>query len=223
MVGLVAAGLLVGGLLTTAGAGPAGAAATSAQKAQAKKALLVLHDMPAGWTSSPSSTSNSGNFTGAPQLASCLGVPRQIVEDNPPEVDSPQFANKAGTQQVQDSISIFPSARFAQEEYAAVSSRKAPGCIHTLVNGSLKSSLTGNSGASASSMTVTKVASPHGTTAFDMDTTVATQGLNVPVRLQLVFFVRGQLGDAVELSSYGSSPLPPSLVQHLTALAQSRL
>jgi hypothetical protein len=224
VAGLVA-GVLAAVLSAAAGAGLAGAAATSAQTAQAKKALLVLSDLPAGWTSSPSPGTGAGSFTGAPQLARCLGVPRQIVAFLPPEINSARLSNQGGTLQVQDSISIYPSAKFAEEEYDAVSSRAAPGCLHTLLNSTLSSGLAGGSGsgAAAHSLSVTKTASPKGTTAFDLDTAVTGQGASVPVRLELVFFVRGELGDALEFSSLGSSGLTPSLVQHLTALALSRL
>jgi hypothetical protein len=229
-----AAGLLVAGVLTgvstavlsaAAVAGPAGAAATSAQTAQAKKALLVLSDLPAGWTSSPSPSTGAGSFTGAPQLARCLGVPRQIVALLPPEINNAQMSNHGGTVLVQDSISIYPSTKFAEEEYDAVSSRAAPGCLHALLNSTVSSGLAGGSGngAAATSMSVTKTASPKGTTAFDLDTTLTVQGTSEPIRFELVFFIRGELGDALEFTSYGSSKPPPSLVQHLTALAQSRL
>jgi hypothetical protein len=227
--GLLVAGLVAGvsmALLSAAAvAGPAGAAATSAQTAQAKKALLVLSDLPAGWTSSPSSGTGAGSFTGAPQLARCLGVPRQIIALVPPEINSALMSNQGGTVMLQDNISIYPSAKFAEEEYDAISSRAAPGCLHTLLNSTLSSGLTAGSGsgAAARSMSVTKTASPKGTTAFDLDTTLTGQGTSVPVRLELVFFVRRGLGDALGFTSYGSSKPSPSLVQHLTALAQSRL
>jgi hypothetical protein len=44
---------------------------------------------------------------------------------------------------------------------------------------------------------------PEGARAFDLDTAVTGQGTSVPVRLELVFFVRGELGDALEFSSLG--------------------
>jgi hypothetical protein len=227
MAGLVAVGVLgiaAMGLL----ASPAGArtGASAAATAQAHKALLVLADMPAGWTSTPSakssSTTVSGGFTGAPpSLATCLGVPRQIVEALPPEVNSAQMSNQGGTLQVQDTISIFPSTTFAQEEYAAVSSHKAPGCLRSLLNSALGTS--GGSGTAADALSVARATSPEGTTALDLDTALTSQGTSQPIRQELILFVHGQLVDTLDLTGYGSSTLPPALVQHLTSLARSRL
>lgn len=222
MTGLVAAGVLgtaAMGLL----ASPAGAqtGASAAATAQAHKALLVLSDMPAGWTSTPSANSGSGSisvnggFTGAPpQLATCLGVPRQVVEARPPEVNSAQMSNQGGTLQFQDIISVFPSTKFAQEEYAAVSGHKAAGCLRTLLNSAL-----GGSGKSADALSVAMAASPRGTTAFELDAAVTSR----PVRDELILFVHGQLVDTLDFMGYGSSALPQTLVQQLTALAKSRL
>ena len=161
------------------------------------------------------------SFTGAPGLAGCLGVPAQIVGVLPPEINSGQMSDKSGTVQVQQSISIFPSARFAQEEYDAFPSRKAPGCLQTLLNSSLTGS--SGSGAGADAMSVTKTASPKGTTALDVDTALTDEGATVPSRAELVFFVRGQFGDSLELMSTGSPATPSSLVRHLISVARSRL
>jgi len=225
--GLLVVGVLFGvftAVLSTVAvaglAGLAGAAATSAQTAQAKKALLELSDLPAGWTSSPSSSSGAGSFSGAPQLASCIGVPTQLIVTTPPEVDSPQFENRGGTQIVQDSISIYPSAKYARQEFAAVSSRKTPGCISALLNDVSGSGLAGGSAGSAS---VKRLPSASGTAAFSVDTTVKAQGrAGTHTHLELVYLVRGQWGDALTLLDVGSSP-SPALVAHLVSVAQSRL
>jgi len=225
--GLLVVGVLFGvftAVLSTVAvaglAGLAGAAATSAQTAQAKKALLELSDLPAGWTSSPSSSSGAGSFSGAPQLASCIGVPTQLIVTTPPEVDSPQFENRGGTQIVQDSISIYPSAKYARQEFAAVSSRKTPGCISALLNDVSGSGLAGGFAGSAS---VKRLPSASGTAAFSVDTTVKAQGrAGTHTHLELVYLVRGQWGDALTLLDVGSSP-SPALVAHLVSVAQSRL
>jgi hypothetical protein len=223
VAGRVGTAIVLAGLAGAADAAGAGASPTPAQKEQARHDLLTLADMPAGWTSSPSTNSNSGSFTGAPQLASCIGVPTKYIATTPPEVDSPQFQNKGGTDMVQDSISFFPSVKFAQEEYVAITSKKTPGCLTTFLNSSLKSSLSGNTGASASALVISKARSPKGTTAFNVSTTVSGQGVSLPVKLLLVFFIHGQLGDAIQLSSYGRTALSPSFEQRLISVAQSRL
>ena len=73
--------------------------------------------MPKGWkTEKGSGGSGSNNFPGATQLASCIGVPASLITSNPPEVDSPYYENKSGSLEVQDSVSVFPSAKTATAE-----------------------------------------------------------------------------------------------------------
>ena len=183
----------------------------------------MLSDLPAGWTSSPSSSpsSGAGSFTGAPQLASCIGVPTQLIVTTPPEVNSPQFQNRGGSQTVQNSISIYPSAKYARQEFAAVSSRKTPGCISALLNDVSGSGLGGGSAGSAS---VKRLPSANGTAAYSVDTTVTSQGTGAGTHthLELVYLVRGQRGDALTVVSLGSSP-SPALVARLVSVARSRL
>src|ERR1700681_4542977 len=129
--------LVVAGLLAGVPAGLANAAsgrATASDKAQASKGLLVLSDLPTGWSSSSTSSTSSGNFTGAPQLARCIGVPTQLIQNTPPRVESPSFPHSSGTQQLQHPISIYPPARYASAEFAALSSRKTAGCLTALLN-----------------------------------------------------------------------------------------
>jgi len=210
LAGIIAVALTVGG------ASLAGASTTS-QNAQARKALLVLSDLPKGWTSTPSTNTGGDNFSSAPQLASCIGVPTQLIQNTPPEVDSPQFQAKGGGDAVQNTISIYPSAKYAQEEYTALSSKKTPGCITALLNGA-------ESGSGASGTTsVKRLASPKGTAAFALDTGVAAQGRSTPTRLELLYFTHGRFGDALDLVSVGSTPLSHALGQHLLSVARSRL
>jgi hypothetical protein len=233
----VAAAALVGGLAGLAGvvglsgvAGAAGSGATPAQTAQAKKALLVPSDLPAGWTSSASTTVSGAGFTGAPQLAHCIGVPANRIKVQPPQVNSLQFSDKGGAEQVQNTISVFPSASYAREEYAAVASHKTPHCLSALFN---SDSPTGSgSGSSAGGgATVTRVSSPKGTSAYAVviagssgSSAGGTSQASSPVtRTETVFFVHGQYGDAISIVTLGSEAVSASLVDHLTSEAQGRL
>src|ERR1700728_3650059 len=114
-------GMVIGGLLAGGASGLAGAAATAGQKAQAKKALVALSDLPKGWTSSPV-PSTSASSTGASHLAKCMGVPTKLIANNPPRVLSPLFQDQGGSELVQDTISIYPSAAYARAVFAAISS-----------------------------------------------------------------------------------------------------
>jgi hypothetical protein len=166
----------------------------------------------------------SGSFTGSPQLASCIGEPTQLTQYTPPQVDSPRFQDKNGSEVVENSISIYPSAKYAQEEYAALSSHKTAGCISALFNDLSGSGSSGNSGAPAAKVSVRKLASPGGTGAFAIDTSGSSAGTSTSTRteMELLYFVRGKLGDAIDVLSFGSPP-PPSFTQHLLSVAQSRL
>lgn len=200
------------------------AAATQSQKAHAKKALLVLSDIPRGWTSSPSTNSGSGNFPGAAQLAACIGVPSKLIASNPPQVDSPNFHSKDQTLEVDDNVAIFPSAKNAKAEFAAVSNAKTAGCMTSIMNGSFKSQIgaSAGSGASVGTITVTKARAPKGTTAYDVGVPITSQGVVVPLHLVIVYFIKGQYGQNMTLFGYGT-PFPASLEQHLITVARARL
>jgi len=143
-VALVAAALAFG--TQVAGAG----ASTAPNKAQAKKLLLVLADMPKGWKKEKGSGgSGSSSLPGATLLASCIGVPSTLISSNPPEVDSPYYENKSGSLEVQDSVSIFPSAKAASEAFDAMANTKTPACMTTIMNGSFKAQIIGSAGKGA--------------------------------------------------------------------------
>jgi hypothetical protein len=236
--------LVSGGLLAGAVAGAAGAAggsggesggATAAQTAQAKKALLVLSDLPAGWTSSASTTAGGAGFTGAPQLARCIGVPTQLIKSLPPEVNSLQFSDQGGAEQVQDTISIYPSPSYASEEYTAVASKKTPRCLSALFNGSSGSDGGGGGdgagGVGGAAATVTRVSSPKGTRAFAIEIAGSSgssaggsqEASSAATRTETVFLVHGQYGDSISIVTSGSQTVPSSLVDHLASVAEGRL
>jgi hypothetical protein len=216
---MVAGGLVMG---VTTGAAGAASTATAAQKAQAEKALLVLSDLPAGWTSTQATTTSGGGFTGAPQLARCIGVPAKLIQSVPPQVNSAQFSSASGADTVQDSISIYPSSAYANEEYTAVASSKTPHCLTSLFN-------TGaGSGAKAS---VTRLSSPKGATAFAIDiggssgsgAGGSSQATSQAARTETVFFAHGQYGDSISIETPGGQAAPTSLVDHLVSVAKGRL
>ena len=124
---------------------------------------------------------------------------------------------------MQNSISIYPSAKYARQKFAAVSSRKTPGCISALLNDVSGSGLGGGSAGSAS---VKRLPSANGTAAYSVDTTVTSQGAGAGAgahtHLELVYLVRGQRGDALTVVSLGSSP-SAALVARLVSVARSRL
>lgn len=209
--------MAVGGLAAAAVSGVAGAAATAQEKAQAKNALVPLSDLPQGWTSSkvPSTSASGTSLAGGSQLAKCLGVPTKLVTSNPPKELSPLYSNPNGSELVQDTISIYPSASYANSVFRAVSSRKAAGCIGAELN-----SAGGTSGSDRA--TVTRITSPKGTAAFTLDANVSgTGGKPTPTSTEIVYFVHGQYGTGLDVETSGTAP-PTALTAQLLSAAKAR-
>ncbi len=224
---IVAVILLVSSLLgATQSAGVA--ASTASNKAQAKKFLLTLSDMPKGWKTEKGSGDNgSGSFPGAAQLASCIGVPSKLINANPPEVDSPYFENKSGSLEVQDSVSIFGSAKLAKAELSTMANPNTPSCMATVMNGPFKSKLGGSgaNGTKVGTIAVTRLAPGtfrSGTTGFVVSIPVSDQGVSLTAVVELVFYVKGKFGQQLAFNSYGS-PFPAATANSLTSTALNRL
>jgi hypothetical protein len=224
-----AAGLVVGmSLLFMAMpfANPAGASALT----QAKGHLLGLSAMPKGWKTEKGTGGSGGSsaFPGASQLASCVGAPAQLITANPPEINSPYYENKGGTLEVQDTVTVFPSAKKAKAEYAVVSNTHTPTCLSSIVNGpAFKSQLATASGKDATigTITVAKLGTANfapGVTSVQLSIPITYQGLTITARLTEVFFVKGDLGQQITFNAYDTT-FPASLSRRLTALATSRL
>jgi hypothetical protein len=209
--------LAVGGLAAGAASGSAGAAASAKEKAQAKSALVALSDLPHGWTASavPNTSASGTGFTGGSTLAKCLGVPTKLVTNNPPKELSPLYSNPGGSELVQDTISIYSSAAYANAVFDAVSSRKAAGCIAAELNSA--------GGAAASDRaSVTRLTSPKGTAEFALDATVSGgSGKPTPTSTEIVYFVHGQYGTGLDVETSGTQP-PTALTAQLLSVARAR-
>jgi hypothetical protein len=229
---LRAANVLVGVLLAlflTLGTQVAGAGASAASsRAQAKKLLLTLSDMPKGWKKEKGSGGGgSSNFPGASQLASCIGVPASLITSNPPEADSPYYENKSGSLEVQDSVSVFPSAKTATADFNALANAKTPACMTTLMNGSFKAQILASAGKGATLGTITVTrADPanfaSGTTGMVMSLPITEQGVSLTAVITAVYYVKGKFGQQIDFNSYGPA-FPTSLAKSLTTTALHRL
>jgi hypothetical protein len=216
-------------LSLTMGTQVAGAGASSASsKAQAKKLLLTLADMPKSWKKEKGSGgSGSSSLPGAAQLASCIGVPASLITSNPPEADSPYYENKGGLLEVQDSVSVFPSAKTAESDYNALANAKTPACMTTLMNGSFKAQILGSAGKGATLGTITVTrADPAdfapGSTGLVMSLPITDQGVSLTAVLTVVYYIKGKLGQQIDFNSYGPT-FPASLAESLSATALHRL
>jgi hypothetical protein len=206
--------------------GTAGAAgATASQKAQARKALLLLSDMPSGWTKSKSPNNNT--VVGAAQLARCIGVATSLITENPPSVNSPQFQNRQSTLLVNDNVSVFPTAKNAAEELATIGNAKTPACMTTLASGPLKAQMLGGlpKGVSAGTPLVSATDPATygtGTAGYSMSVPLTSRGVTLNVTVTQIFAVKGRLGQQVTFTSIGS-PFSVALEQRLSTIAVDRL
>lgn len=218
------AGGLAMGLL--AGTTVAASAHTSPLIGQAKKDLLVLSDMPSGWTSTKSSNNNLA-FPGAAQLASCLGVPKSIITNNPPTANSPEFDSKNHLQSVNDSVQIYPSAKAAQADWASLAESKTPSCLTQVLNGSARSALASQLGTGVSVGNILVSRSPASEFApksanFTAFMPVTTHGVTLNLELTVVDYVKARKEQTVTFTSV-ETPFPTSLAQQLTTVALGRL
>ena len=192
----------------------------------AKDGLLVLSDMPRGWTSTKSSNGDS-SFSGATQLASCIGVPASVITDSPPGASSPDFSSKNQQLMVYDNVSIYPSAKAAQADFSSLASPKTPRCLTAALNGPAKSALETSVGSGTSIGTVVVTRTPAADYApdsanFTMFLPVTANGSTINLEITVVDFVRGRDEQTVTLTSF-DTPFPRSLALHLTYVAVGRL
>jgi hypothetical protein len=219
--------LLVVSLL--AGSTGVAGASQASKVAQAKKGLFVLSDMPKGWVTEKGSTITEGgnnNFPGSSQLAKCIGVAPSLIKANPPSATSPYFENKAETQEVQDSVTVFPSAKNAMANYNAMANPKTPACLVPLFTAAFKKQFASKAGEGSTVGTVTVTglnpsAYPKHTAGFTVSLPVTQQGLVVTSRFTSVFYIQGTLGQEIDLNGYGL-PFPKALSSHFIAIASKR-
>jgi hypothetical protein len=227
LVGGVSLGVMAVGLVLSAGVTPAGAG-TSSSVAQAKKHLLVLADLPKGWTvEKGSADSGGGSLPGGSQLAACIGVPASVIDDNSPEADGPYYQNKDQSLEVQDSISVFPSTAYAKAQLSAMGNAKTPGCVAAYLNGAGKSLFEPKDSEDGTVGTIT--VTPLNTRAFGpgvvgivMNVPITDQGVSLTTQIISVNAIKGRLGQSITYNSYGL-PFPSSLSKHLDSVALGRL
>jgi hypothetical protein len=233
---VVAASAVAGVTLSVAlpAAAPAGAGAgqaSSAQLAQAKKDLLVHSDFPSGWSTQGSVTTSAGGgsstFPGGAQLASCLGVKESLIDVNTPSANSPSFQTKGGVYSVVDSISLFSSAKLAEEANAAISSPKVPGCMTTVLQGPARQSIVGSAGEGVTIGTISVAAVPHSeltghASGFTMSFPATDDGVTVNSAITVISVVRGKTGSQLTFESVGKT-FPASLERHLVSVASGRI
>lgn len=209
--------------------GPVGATTRSGrgsgELAQARKALLVLSDMPAGWVSTKA-PNNPNSTVGDTQLAHCIGVPRSLISENPPSVNSPQFQNRSGSLTVNNTVTVFPSAKNALAELNSVGNEKTAGCMTALAQGPLKNKLFGKPPQGVTYGTplvsATDPAAFPFTAGYSMSVPALSHGVTVNITVTQLFAIKGRLGQQIIFTSVGQS-FPIATEQRIAAAAVVRL
>ena len=218
--------------LTWAAACWAAAGAAAGQPvtgAQAKTHLLALSDLPKGWSTErgTADTQNAAYPAGSPFIA-CLGAGAGLPEAVPPEVDSPYFQNKDGSQEMQDAISTFKTSAAAHSSFAALASPAYAACASNALNAYLKSNPA--QGATIGTLTV---GPPLGTkfgahtNGYQLTGPITSQGQTVVMTTTTVFFIRGTLGQQLTFTEYGSgssgTAFPPAEIRRMITMAERKL
>jgi hypothetical protein len=128
---------------------------------------------------------------------------------------------------VQDSVSVFPSARNAAASLAAIGNAKTPSCMTTLMNGTFKSQIASAAAKGTTIGTITVTAADpanygKGTSGFVMALPITSRGVSFTAMITAVYFVKGKLGQQITFNSYGPA-FPAALSTQLTAAAARRL
>jgi hypothetical protein len=216
------------GLTLGLAAGSAGAstgvvlAQRSSLSAQAKQALLVKSGLPKDWTA-PKGSGNNNDLPPSEQFAQCSGISYSLLDENPPQVFSPDFASKDQSLEVDDIVSEFRSVADAKAQYAALTNPKTVSCLDQLA-ASDKSLFYGSfpKGTTVGTVTVTAGPAIAGTASFETHIPISAPGLSFTTTSTEVVFLHGRLGQ--QLTFYGYGPVfPASLERHLVSVAQHRL
>jgi hypothetical protein len=207
---------------------PAGALSHKAAIAEAKQVLIVQSDFPQGWTASPSDNSNNTPL-GLAQLAACLGVPKSVVNYNPPQAYSPDFnQNKTGLS-ASDDVEVFPNTKILNQQFGLYTGAKSPACIAAAFNTpSVKAQLAKSFGAGVTVGTITasREARP------DVKDQAAAEGIFVPIvyngskesiSVDMVFIVSKLRGAELTFTSASGLPFPAALATHLELVTDQRL
>jgi hypothetical protein len=210
-----------------AGASSSSGSSKAASLAQARKDLLVLSDLPAGWTSTKNPNANNNSSLGNKQLAHCIGVSAALIAENPPSVYSPQFQSSDGTLTVADSVAVFPSTKNATAEYGVGSNPKFPSCLTALASGPLKAKLFGKlpKGTTVGMPLVSAVAASAlapGTAGYSLSVPVTAQGVTLNVTVTQLITIKGRLGHQVTFTSAGT-PFSLAMEQQIMKVAAARL
>jgi hypothetical protein len=210
--------------------GSSSSKASASEFATAKQSLVQLSDFPAGWKAQGSVTTLSGQGGGLStsqlhQLAGCLGVSVADINTNPPQADSPNFHDPAGSTTITDEVQVYPTAAQAENDYSTFSSPKTPGCLLQVLGTKLHRQISSElaKGQTVGQLTASALSFPtYGDHSGDIQVVapIVQRGVTIPLYIDLVVLVK----DRSESTVISISPVPsPALLQQLAQGAANRM
>lgn len=206
----------------------ANALSNSAAVKGAKKALIVVSDFPAGWTTSPSGNTSSSHL-GVVQVAACLGVSAKEVTYNPPQANSPNFNQNSAGLSAGDDVEIFPNATVVNQQFDLYSAIRAPTCFAQAFNTpSVKAAFAKQlgTGVTIGKVTSARLARPRvhdRATALSVTIPIKHGGTTITISLVGVIIVSGLKGAELIFTSAKGTAFPASLAAHLESVTAQRL
>jgi hypothetical protein len=224
----LAAGLV--GRLTGGGSALADASTrpTIASKtvARGSAALLVVSDLPSGWTAGGAGAAPTRETPWSPKLARCVGVPARVAAVAPTKVNSPNFTSADQVDAVEDSVSVYSSGAQARAEYAALASTRTTGCMNRVASLALQQHMQKQAGSTTTVGVVSFADLPAAAaalhlTGFTVTIPIARGGRVLTVWSTQVDFVSGALLQQITFNGNGSA-FPPVLEEQLLSTMQAR-
>jgi hypothetical protein len=214
---------------SSSGGTPAATKATkAADLALARKGLVVVGDLPSGWTATGAVTSggNSGNGVPTSKIAACLGVAKSEINNSEPTENSPTFNGPQGAA-IDDEVEAFPNTAKAKVDFSTFSNAKTPGCVTTVLGPLLRQSAQkGSPGTTVGTITATRepfagVGDNSGEIELHVPISVSgTAPTTLSLDIDLVVITQGRLESTLSFDSQ-DAPLDQALV-HQTAAAAVR-
>jgi hypothetical protein len=224
-VGLAVAGLAAcGSSSRSAASRPASTTTPQASlsaDAKARAALVVLSDLPAGWTSTPHQSDPSSPSEDR-QLKECAGV--QLNSTSSQDINSPDF--HSGDQfEVDSSASVATSAQAAAQELKAIKEPHFVSCLQTVLASVVRSQSGSSDGVTVGQVTVEPLSiGVHGddTAGFHVLIPVTVQGRSMTFFMDLALVRIGRVELSDTFIGIGQ-PFDTALEQQLLTKADTRL
>lgn len=197
---------------STGGASPTPPRSKAADLALAKKGLIVLGDLPGGWTATGKVTAGSGSGNDVPttKIAACLGIDKSEITTQWPTENSPTFADAQGRSAVTDQVETFPSAARAGTDFSTFSNARTPSCITTVLGPLLRQEAEkgGGAGTTVGAITATRETFPSvgdRSGEIQLEVPITVSGVSTSLSIDLVEVTKGDLETTLTLTADGTA------------------